>query len=74
MMRTMSSIGPQAAGISDRDEQLFLRRQEELERCRMAAATLLAECREADQPAGWLVEVIVGREGFQLGQLAVQRG
>lgn len=43
-------------------EALILRRQEELERCRMAAATLLAESREADQPAGWLVEVIVGRE------------
>ncbi len=122
MMGTMSSIGLQAVGVSDRDEQLYrtllrnpratlsqlsaatgtsrvlarrgldrretrglvsrqgqparfvpaapdmaiealiLRRQEELERCRMVAATLLAESREAGQSAGWLVEVIAGRE------------
>jgi predicted transcriptional regulator len=43
-------------------EALILRRQEELERCRMVAATLLAEYREADRPTGGLVEVIVGRE------------
>lgn len=43
-------------------EALILRRQEELERCRMAAAALLAEYREAGQPTGGLVEVIVGRE------------
>lgn len=43
-------------------EALILRRQEELERCRMVAATLLAESREAGQSAGWLVEVIAGRE------------
>ena len=43
-------------------EALILRRQEELERCRMAAAALLAEYRDAGQSAGELVEVIVGRE------------
>lgn len=43
-------------------EALILRRQEELERCRMAAAALLAEYREAEQPLGGLVEIIVGRE------------
>lgn len=43
-------------------EALILRRQEELERCRITAAALLAEYREAGQPSGELVEVIVGRE------------
>jgi DNA-binding Lrp family transcriptional regulator len=43
-------------------EALILSRQEELERCRMAAAALLAEYREAGQSAGELVEVIIGRE------------
>lgn len=43
-------------------EALILRRQEELERCRMTAAALLAEYREAEQPLGGLVEIIVGRE------------
>lgn len=43
-------------------EALILRRQEELERCRMMAAALLAEYQEAGQAAGGLVEVIVGRE------------
>lgn len=43
-------------------EALILRRQEELERCRMAAAALLAEYREAEQSLGGLVEIIVGRE------------
>jgi predicted transcriptional regulator len=43
-------------------EALILRRQEELERCRIAAATLLAEYQQAGQSAAGLVEVIVGRE------------
>jgi sugar-specific transcriptional regulator TrmB len=43
-------------------DALILRRQEELERCRITAATLLDEYREAGQPANGLVEVIVGRE------------
>lgn len=43
-------------------EALILQRREELERCRMAAAALLAEYRQAGQPTGGLVEVIVGRE------------
>jgi predicted transcriptional regulator len=43
-------------------EALILRRQEELERCRIAAATLLDEYRAAGQSTSGLVEVIVGRE------------
>ena len=43
-------------------EALILRRQEELERCRMAAAALLTEYREAEQSLDGLVEIIVGRE------------
>lgn len=43
-------------------DALILRRQEELERCRMAAAALLPEYREGRQHADGLVEVIVGWE------------
>jgi len=43
-------------------EALILRRQEELERCRITAAALLDQYREAGQFTNGLVEVIVGRE------------
>jgi DNA-binding Lrp family transcriptional regulator len=43
-------------------EALILGRQEELERCRIAAAALLGEYREAGRSAVELVEVIIGRE------------
>lgn len=43
-------------------DALVLRRREELERCRIAAASLLSEYREGAQRPASLVEVIVGRE------------
>lgn len=43
-------------------EALILRREEELERCRIAASSLLAEYREAEQDTLHVVELIDGRE------------
>lgn len=43
-------------------EALIMRRQEELERCRIAAAALLADYREAARDSGHVVELIDGRE------------
>lgn len=48
-------------------EALIMRRQEELERCRIAAAGLLTQYREASHGAADVVELITGREA------AVQR-
>ena len=43
-------------------EALIMRRQEELERCRIAAADLLAQYREVADRAADVVELITGRE------------
>ena len=43
-------------------EALILRREEELERCRIAAASLLTEYREAEHDTVHVVELIDGRE------------
>jgi DNA-binding Lrp family transcriptional regulator len=43
-------------------EALIMRRQEELERCRIAAAGLLAQYREASRGSGDVIELIDGRE------------
>ncbi|HKC28704.1 MAG TPA: helix-turn-helix domain-containing protein [Jatrophihabitans sp.] len=43
-------------------EALIMRRQEELERCRIAAADLLTQYRQASRGAADVVELITGRE------------
>lgn len=52
-------------------EALIMRRQEELERCRIAAANLLIEYREAARDLGHVVELIDGTEASEQRYLQI---